>query len=610
MLFLRSFRLACLGSLLLAGLWTVTSQLALAESTIIKTHAIAMHGDPKYGSDFKHFEYVEPSAPKGGTLRLHSIGTYDSLNPYIAKGTPATGLGLIYDTLMTSSADEPFTEYGLLATKVEYPEDRSWVIFHLNPEARFHDGMPVTAEDAAFTFDLLIKEGRPLYAFYYADITSAEALDKHRVKFNFKSNASRETLLITGQLPVLPKHYWKDRKFSESSLEIPVGSGPYKIARIDAGRSIVYERVKDYWGGDHPVQKGHYNFDKMVYDYYRDDVVALEAFKADEYDFRRERISKLWASAYDGDALQSGRIQKEQIPHQNPTGMQCYLFNLRKPIFQDETLRRAIVLAFDFEWANKNLFHNAYTRTESYFSNSELASSGLPSAAELKLLEPHRDKLPPELFTKAFKAPRSTGDDRNRKNLRAAKKLLEQAGYKLGGGQLKSPQGQDIKFDILMTDASSERILNPFIQSLKKLGIMVKLRRVDPSQFIERRRNFDYDMISHVYSQSLSPGNEQRDFWHSASVDSIGSRNLVGISDPVVDDLVAKVIEAHSREELVVATRALDRVLLNRHFVIPAWHISSHRIAYWNRYERPAISPIYDLVYQTGLMTWWAKDAQ
>jgi microcin C transport system substrate-binding protein len=610
MLFLRSFRLACLGSLLLAGLWTVTSQLALAESTIIKTHAIAMHGDPKYGSDFKHFEYVEPKAPKGGTLRLHSIGTYDSLNPYIAKGTPATGLGLIYDTLMTSSADEPFTEYGLLATKVEYPEDRSWVIFHLNPEARFHDGMPVTAEDAAFTFDLLIKEGRPLYAFYYADITSAEALDKHRVKFNFKSNASRETLLITGQLPVLPKHYWKDRKFSESSLEIPVGSGPYKIARIDAGRSIVYERVKDYWGGDHPVQKGHYNFDKMVYDYYRDDVVALEAFKADEYDFRRERISKLWASAYDGDALQSGRIQKEQIPHQNPTGMQCYLFNLRKPIFQDETLRRAIVLAFDFEWANKNLFHNAYTRTESYFSNSELASSGLPSAAELKLLEPHRDKLPPELFTKAFKAPRSTGDDRNRKNLRAAKKLLEQAGYKLGGGQLKSPQGQDIKFDILMTDASSERILNPFIQSLKKLGIMVKLRRVDPSQFIERRRNFDYDMISHVYSQSLSPGNEQRDFWHSASVDSIGSRNLVGISDPVVDDLVAKVIEAHSREELVVATRALDRVLLNRHFVIPAWHISSHRIAYWNRYERPAISPIYDLVYQTGLMTWWAKDAQ
>ncbi|NIB43872.1 ABC transporter substrate-binding protein [Pseudomaricurvus alkylphenolicus] len=591
-------------------MWTVTSQLALAESTIIKTHAIAMHGDPKYGSDFKHFEYVEPSAPKGGTLRLHSIGTYDSLNPYIAKGTPATGLGLIYDTLMTSSADEPFTEYGLLATKVEYPEDRSWVIFHLNPEARFHDGMPVTAEDAAFTFDLLIKEGRPLYAFYYADITSAEALDKHRVKFNFKSNASRETLLITGQLPVLPKHYWKDRKFSESSLEIPVGSGPYKIARIDAGRSIVYERVKDYWGGDHPVQKGHYNFDKMVYDYYRDDVVALEAFKADEYDFRRERISKLWASAYDGDALQSGRIQKEQIPHQNPTGMQCYLFNLRKPIFQDETLRRAIVLAFDFEWANKNLFHNAYTRTESYFSNSELASSGLPSAAELKLLEPHRDKLPPELFTKAFKAPRSTGDDRNRKNLRAAKKLLEQAGYKLGGGQLKSPQGQDIKFDILMTDASSERILNPFIQSLKKLGIMVKLRRVDPSQFIERRRNFDYDMISHVYSQSLSPGNEQRDFWHSASVDSIGSRNLVGISDPVVDDLVAKVIEAHSREELVVATRALDRVLLNRHFVIPAWHISSHRIAYWNRYERPAISPIYDLVYQTGLMTWWAKDAQ
>lgn len=580
-------------------------------SELIRSHAVAMHDEPKYADNFTHFDYTSLDAVKGGSITLHEIGTYDSLNGFIAKGTPAASLGLLYDTLTVGSADEPFTQYGLLAETIEYPKDRSWVIFHLNRKARFHDNQPVTADDVKFTFELLTTKGNPFYSFYYADVADVQVIDTYSVRFNFKSSSSKEMLLIIGQLPVLPKHFWAEREFDKSTLELPLGSGPYKIESVDPGRSISFTRVKDYWARDLPTQKGFYNFDRIRYDYYRDDVVALEAFKAGEYDFRLERVSKLWATAYKSDALTSGKIKKIEVDHENPTGMQGFIFNLRNPQLQDLALRQAMTLAFDFEWTNKNLFYNAYKRTLSFFSNSELASSGLPSSEELKLLEPHRNELPAQLFSQPFSLPVSSGTDHNRKYLRKAKQLLDSANYKVINNQLISPKTHTpVELEFLLYDPSFERVANPFIQSLKKLGITVKLRVVDTSQFINRRRSFDFDMISHVIGQSLSPGNEQREFWHSDAADIEGSRNLIGIKNPVVDDLVDQIIKAETRPQLVTASRALDRVLLNNYYVIPHWHINHHRLAYWDKFQKPDIDPRYDSGFDIGLMTWWLTPQQ
>lgn len=577
---------------------------------IIKSHAIAMHGEAKYGPDFKQFDYTSTAAQKGGAIKLHSIGTFDSLNPYAPKGNPADDLQLIYDTLTTSSADEPFTQYGLLAKTIEYPADRSWVIYHLDPEARFHDGTPLTAEDVEFSFHLLMEKGLPFFSFYYADVINVEVLSEHRIKFSFKPGTSPETLLITGQLPVLPKHFWQDKDFASSALITPLGSGPYRIAKVDPGRSIRYERVKDYWGANKPTQKGMYNFDRITIDYYRDDVVALEAFKAGEYDYRYEQTAKLWATAYDSAALRSGRIIKEDIAHHNPSGMQSFAFNLRKPLFQNLNLRQAIALAFDFEWTNRNLFYGAYKRSYSFFSNSELAATTLPSAEELALLEPYRDQLPDEVFTEIYQPPISSGDQNNRNNLRAAKRLLDEAGYKVVNNQLMTPDGkQPVIFEILLYSPAFERVSNPFAQNLKKLGINVNISRVDTSQYINRLRNFDFDMVTQVFPQSMSPGNEQRDYWSSSAATTPGSRNVIGIANPVVDALVDNIIEAQTREALVTACHALDRVLLHMHYVIPHWHSSTHRIAYWDKFQHPDVSPDYDPVYSVGLMTWWAKSA-
>jgi microcin C transport system substrate-binding protein len=582
--------------------------LALAQGQpTTKTHAVAMFDTPKYPASFERFDYTSHAAEKGGKIKLHSQGTFDSLNPFIAKGNQAAKLHLLYDTLTVSSADEPFTQYGLVAETIEYPADRSSVTYHLNKAARFHDGKAITADDVVFTFNLLIKEGNPFYGFYYDDITNVVALNPQTVRFDFKDNASQETLLIIGQLAILPKHYWQQRNFSESTLEIPLGSGPYQIQSIEPGRQIVYQRVEDYWAKDHPTHKGSYNFDLISIDYYRDNVVALEAFKSGEYDYRHENTSKLWATAYTGKPIDDGNMIKEEIPHQNPSGMQAYVFNLRNPIFQDIELRKAIALVFDFEWTNKNLFYGAYTRTQSYFENSELASSGLPSAQELQLLEPYRDQLPASVFDQAYQAPTSNGDQRNRKNLRKAKAILDAAGYKVTDNSLISPSGEPISFEILMYLPSFERIANPFVKALKRLGIQATLRMVDTSQYINRLRSFDYDMTNLVISQSLSPGNEQRDFWHSSAALEHGSRNRIGIQNPVVDALVDKVISAQNRQELVTATHALDRVLLNLHLIVPQWHSSSHRLAYWNKFHRPETAPDYDVGYSTGLMTWWAK---
>ncbi len=592
----------------------VTSAFAAAEpeqddaQAVIHSHAIAMYGDPKYSSDFTRFDYTSSEATKGGDLRRHSIGTFDSLNSFIAKGSPADDIGLIYDTLTVSSADEPFTQYGLIAKTLEYPADRSWIIFHIDPDARWHDGQPITAEDVAYSFQLLTEQGNPFYRFYYADVQAVDVIDSSQVKFTFKPGASLEMALVMGQLTVLPKHYWEQHDFSASTLEPPLGSGPYKITDVDPGRSIQYSRVEDYWAQNKPVRNGLYNFDRIIIDYYRDDVVALEAFKAGEYDFRYERASILWATGYKSDALLNNELIKEEIRHNNPAGMQAFAFNLRKPLFQDHHLREAISLAFDFEWTNQNLFYSAYKRSYSFFSNSELAATELPTNEELKLLAPFRDQIPDAVFNQVYQPPKSAGDDRNRKNLRRAKTILDAAGYKVKDNLLYSPQGEPVKFEILLVEKIFERITNPFIQNLARLGIQAHIRTVDPSQYVNRRRSFNFDMTTLVIGQSLSPGNEQREYWHSDAAEVEGSRNYMGINHPAVDALVDHIVTAKTRAELVTATHALDRVLLHQHYVIPHWHIDKHRLAYWNKFAQPDIAPAYDIGYNTGLMTWWIKN--
>lgn len=576
-----------------------------------ESHAITLYGDPKYDKDFRQFDYTSPKAVKGGSIVLHSLGTFDTFNPFTPKGNAADGIDLLYSSLTVGSSDEAATQYGLVAEEIIYPDNREWVEFEMNPEAKFHDGTVITADDVVFSYNLLIEKGSPAYRLFFGDVTAVKALDNHRVRFEFKKEASRELALSVGTLPIFPQHYWATRDFSKTSLEPPLGSGPYKIKSFDAGRRIVYERVDDYWAKNHPTQLGSYNFDEITYDYYRDDIIAMEAFKAGEYEVRRERISKLWATAYTGSLFEDGDIQTREIAHQNPTGMQAFIFNTRREVFKDKALRKAIALAFDFEWTNKNLFYGAYTRTQSYFSNSDMASQGLPSDGELEILNQYKDQLPETIFTEAFKAPLSTGANRNRENLKKAKKILDDSGYKVVKNQLINPAtGSPVQFEILLYDVGFERVTNPFVQGLKKLGIEAGVRIVDTSQYIRRVRTFDFDMMVHVFSQSSTPGNEQFNYWHSRSKDQEGSGNLIGISDPVIDDIVERITKVGSYQELVDTSRALDRVLLNHHYVIPHWHIRFHRVAYWNRFNQPDIAPIYDRIYDVGLMSWWSKEAE
>jgi microcin C transport system substrate-binding protein len=577
-----------------------------AAGTVTISHAIAMHGSAKYPSDFQHFDYTSTKAIKGGTLRKGIQGNFDSLNPFISKGTEGDEIGLIYDTLMVSSADEPFTQYGRVAETIETPEDRSWVIFNLRKEARFHDGHPITAEDVVFTFNLLMEKGSPFYRAYYGDVESVAALNDYRVKFTFGDKTNQELALIVGQLPILPKHYWQQRDFSQSSLEIPLGSGPYRIASADPGRSIVYERVNDYWGNNLAVNKGMYNFDHIQLDYYKDSVVLLEALKAGQYDFRLENSSKQWATGYDSPVVENGLIKKQMIEHENPSGMQSFLMNLRKEKFKDIRVRKAIAYAFDFEWSNKNLFYGLYHRSNSFFTNSELASSGLPSGRELEILQPYKDKLPESVFTTEFTLPKSDGKGYNRKNLKIAAALLKEAGWIVKDNQLvNSKTGEPFEIEMIIYSPATVRIVNPYAQTLKKLGITMTVKNIEISQYINRMRVFDYDMVTAVIGQSLSPGNEQREFWHSSSADIEGSRNYSGIKNPVIDDLVDLLISAPDRQELIYRTRALDRVLLNYHYVVPQFYSGVHRIAYWDKFERPSISPKYDAIFNIGLLTWW-----
>lgn len=572
----------------------------------VPMHGIAMHGDLKYGPDFQHFEYADPNAPKGGEMRFAAIGGFDSLNPYILKGEAAAGLANLFETLMTSPADEAFSEYGLIAESIETPPDRSWAIFTIRPEARWHDGEPITVADVIFSFTALRDEGTPFYRYYYRDVASVEAIGERRVKFVFAGEGNRELPLIVGQMPVLPKHYFDAHPFGETSLDPPIGSGPYRIATVDPGRSITYERVADYWGAALPVNRGRYNVDRLVYDYYRDPTIALEAFKAHEFDIHQENVAKQWATGYDSPALATGLIVREEIPNELPNGMQGYAFNTRLAMFQDRRVRAALALAFDFEWINKNLFFSAYTRTSSYFANSELAATGVPGPAELALLEPFRDQVPPEVFGPAYLAPVSDGSGSDRRNLRAAKELLAAAGWVVKGGVLTGPDGTAMTMEFLINQPAFERVTAAYIQNLERLGVKATIRQVDSSQYEQRLEQFDFDVDVVVFGQSLSPGNEQQNFWTSTAADQPGSSNIIGIKDPAVDALVEAIVAAEDRAALVTACRALDRVLTWSHYVVPHWHNRTSRIAYWNKFSRPPIDPKYGV----DLDTWWVEPAK
>ena len=566
-------------------------------------HAITLYDEPpKYPANFQHFDYVNPDAPKGGTLRQQSVGGFDSFNPFIPKGN-AVGVGLIYDSLTYHSPDEPFTEYGLLAERIDKAPDNSYVRFILNPKARFHDGTPVTAEDVIFTFNILLEKGDPMYRHYYADVAQVVAEDKLRVRFDFKHRDNRELPLILGQIQVLPKHWWATRDFSKGDLEPPLGSGPYRIGKVAPGSAVTFERVKDWWARDLPVSRGLYNFDRIQVDFYRDSQVALEAFKAGQFDVNLEYSAKDWNTGYDSPALRAGKFVQLAIPNHNPAGMQGYVFNLRRPIFQDRRVREAIAQLFDFEWANKQLFYGAYKRTHSYFENSELAARGLPSEAELKLLEPLRDKLPPEVFSQEFKPPVSDGSGIIREQSRRAYQLLTEAGYRIDNDKMIGPDGKQLAFEFLNFQPNLERVVLPFKRNLAELGIDLQIRRVDVSQYINRLRSRDFDMTSAIWPQSSSPGNEQREFWHSSSADNPGSRNLMGLRDPAIDQLVEGLIRSGSREELITHARALDRALLWGHYVVPNYYVDTWRVAYWKRFGRPPVTPLYDY----GLMTWWEE---
>lgn len=603
-----------------AGQWVVAAAIALGamgSAAIAEPqwrHALSLIGEPEYPADFTHFKWVNPDAPKGGSATLSVIGTFDTFNQFPPGANVAAGYVLIYDTLTVGSPDEPSTEYGLIAEAVSYPDDFSSATFRLRREARFHDGKPVTPEDVIFSFEEQ-KRVDPFAAKYYENVVKAEKTGDNLVTFTFDVKGNRELPHIMGQLLVLPKHYWtangadgKPRDLSKSTLEPPVGSGPYRIKSFEATRNIVYERVADYWANDLPVRRGFNNMDLLRFEYYRDQTVAFEAFKAGQVDYYTETSAKNWATSYEFPSLTKGFVVKRTIDLKSPEGMQSFAFNIRQPKFQDARVRQAFNYAFDFESANKQLFYGQYVRTDSFFENSELASSGLPSGLELEILSGLKDKIPPQVFTTEWKNPVNTSSTDIRTNLREATRLLKEAGWSIKNKALTNDKtGEVMAVEFLIESPIWERIILPYVQSLKRLGINATVRTVDDSQYVKRVTDWDYDIVVASFPQSESPGNEQRDFWSSAAAKIKGSRNAMGIENPAVDLLIDKVIFAKSRDELVAATRALDRVLLWNHYVVPMWHIAYDRIAYWDKYKRPDPGPSRATAFPT--IWWYDKEA-
>ena len=588
-------------------------QIAQAEDRDFR-HALTLFDDIKYGPDFKHFDYVNPDAPKGGRVRFGIVGSFDSLNPYTFKGEP--GAAVSNETLLTSSLDEPSTEYGLVASAVWHPEDRSMVVYRLRPEARFHDGKAMTPDDVIWSMEAL-REAHPFYNAYYKNITKIEQSGDNEVTFSFSEKGNRELPLITGQMPVLPKHWWtgkddrgRQRDIRETTLEVPLGSGAYVASEVKPGASIRMKRVADYWGNALPVHVGTDNFDEIDYIYFRDANVAVEAFKGDQYDWRTENSSKTWATGYDFPAIKNGRVVKEEISLQQVEGMQGWAMNLRRPKFQDIRVRQALNFAFDFEWSNTNLFYGQYQRSRSYFNNSEMEAKGLPSPEELAILEPLKDQLPPDVFTAEFVNPVNDTPQNRRKNLRQASGLLAAAGWNVtqdgGKSVLKNEKGEQLNIEFLLDSPLFERIALPYQQQLELLGIGVRIKTVDSAQYERQAQTFDYDVIVGNWGQSLSPGNEQRDFWGSEAARRNGSRNFAGIENPAIDKLVETIIFAPDRQSLITACKALDRALIWNHYVVPMWYISYERTVRWDRFGRPATLPSYS----TGFPTVWWWDAE
>jgi microcin C transport system substrate-binding protein len=575
-------------------------------------HGLSLFGELKYPPSFPHFDYVNPAAPKGGTVREATIGTYDSFNSVVSgvKGVAAAGINLIYDTLLASALDEVSTGYGLLADAVSHPEDFSSATYRLRAEAKWHDGKPVTAEDVIYSFEVF-KKHNPRYGAYYRHVVKLEKTGEREVTFTFDSRGNRELPQIVGEIHVLPKHWWEGtdavgnkRNIGETTLEIPLGSGPYRIKSFEPGRNIVYERVKDYWARDLNISIGTNNFDELRFEYFRDSFVALEAFKADAIDWRTENSAKNWATAYDFPAVKEKRVILEEFPINSFGIMQCFAFNVRRPKFQDPRVRLAFNYAFDFEEMNKQIFFGQYTRIASYFEGTELASSGLPTGRELEILETVRDKVPPDVFTKPYSNPAGGNPQAVRDNLREAVRLFKEAGYEVRNGKLVDAKtGEPYGVEFLAEDPSFERVFLFYKPSLERLGISVTVRTVDNAQYEHRVRNWDYDIITQSWGESLSPGNEQRGYWGSQAADQPASNNVIGIKNPAVDTMIEEVIFAKSREDLVAAARALDRVLLWNHYVVPQWTYGKERTARWDRFSHPAELPKY--AASAFLTVWW-----
>ncbi len=585
-----------------------------ASAAKLRHYALSLIGEPQYPADFANFKYVNPNAPKGGTIRMSAIGSFDSLNPFILKGVSAAGVGLIYDRLMDTSLDEPSTAYGLLAEYVTFPDDFSSATFKLREGARWHDGKPVTPEDVIFSLESL-KKGHPFYVQYYKNVVKAEKTGPRQVTFTFDVKNNRELPMIVGELTILPKHYWTSndadgnpRDITKTTLDPPLGSGPYRIKKVKPGRSISLERVKDYWAAKLPVKLGQDNFDEIRFEYYRDSTVAFEAFKADRLDFYNESSSKNWATGYDIKSVKNGLLKRQLVELKRGQSMQAFVLNTRDEKFQDPRVRRAFNLAFDFEWANKNLFYGQYRRAASFFQNTELASSGLPEGRELEILNELRDQVPPEVFTKAYANPVSDGSGSIRKNLRAATKLLRAAGWSVKDRKLVNDKtGKQMTASFLLVSPLFERIVQPYSRNLERLGIKVSLRVVDPPQYTRRLDAFDFDIIVASFGQSQSPGNEQRGYWGSEAAGKKGSRNLIGIKNPAIDKLIDKIIFAKDRAELVATTRAMDRVLLWNNYVVPQWYAPFSRIAYWDRFGAPETRPSQSVGFPS--IWWWNEDA-
>jgi microcin C transport system substrate-binding protein len=592
---------AGVASFLVAGVAAGTALEAAAEPR----HGLSVFGDLKYPADFKHFDYVNADAPKGGKasqIGSGSVTTFDSFNMFIVKGDVAQGMELVYDSLMVRAHDEPDAVYSLVAETADVAPDKMSVTFKLRPEAKFADGSPVTADDVVFSFETIKAKGSPIYSMPIHDVAKAEAIDPHTVRYTFEGSLVRDLPITVATLPVLSKAYYATREFSLTTLEPPLGSGPYKVGPFKAGTFVTYLRRDDYWAKDLPVNRGLYNFDEVRYEYYRDRTLELENLLAGNFDFREEFTSKDWATGYDKAPVKDGRVLLKTLPDERPSGAQGFFINTRREKFKDVRVREALGLAFDFEWSNRNLFFGLYTRTASFFENSDMKAMGLPSPEELALLDPFRDKLPPAVFGEAVSPPVTDGSGNNREQLRKAVKLLADAGWTQTPQGLRNANNEPLSVEIMIDSPSFERIVGPYVKNLQLIGVAATMRRVDDAQYERRLKDFDFDLTTQRYALRLTPGIELKPYWGSQAAATQGSFNLAGIADPVVDALIEHIVTAKSRAELVTATRAVDRVLRAGHYWVPQWYKGAHNLAFWNKFAWPAVKPKYE---RGALETWW-----